>query len=176
MPYSQSSPNQLKSVEPEWAFQPRAMCHKTQKQTEWWKCALIAMCQYYKHHWKTVFNLINDIALINRAGTNSSNYKMILSVYRSKSHSFQNPKKTGFPGFLLSATRNPGFKILPRIGNTSGEPAARVNIWYGPHQKFRYQSWDTTTRQNKTPWQTGTQTVSQEKSHSLLGIEIVFFR
>jgi len=44
---------------------------------------------------------------------------MTLRFYRSKSHSFQNPKKTGFPGFLFSATRNPSFKILPRIGNTS---------------------------------------------------------
>jgi len=44
---------------------------------------------------------------------------MILSFYRSKSHSFQHPKKTGFPGFLFSATQNPGFKILPRVGNTN---------------------------------------------------------
>jgi len=34
---------------------------------------------------------------------------MILNFYRSKSHSFQNPKKTGFPGFLFSATRKPRF-------------------------------------------------------------------
>jgi len=32
------------------------------------------------------------------------------------------PEKNGFPGFLFSATRNPGFKILPRIGNTSLTP------------------------------------------------------
>jgi len=44
---------------------------------------------------------------------NSSNFTTILSFYRSKSHSFQNPKK---PGFRFSATRNPG---LPRIGNTT---------------------------------------------------------
>jgi len=56
---------------------------------------------------------------MNCAGTNSSNFTMILSFYRSKSHSFQDPKKTGFPWFLFSATRNPGFKILPRIGNTA---------------------------------------------------------
>ena len=43
---------------------------------------------------------------------------MILSFYRSKSHSFQNPIKTGFPGFLFLATRNPGLKILPQLGNT----------------------------------------------------------
>jgi len=44
---------------------------------------------------------------------------MILSFYRSKSHSFQKPKKTGIPGFVFSATRNARFKILPRIGDTS---------------------------------------------------------
>ena len=32
------------------------ICHKTQKQTEWWKCALIVMHQHYKHHLKTVLN------------------------------------------------------------------------------------------------------------------------
>jgi len=32
---------------------------------------------------------------------------------------FKTRKKTGFPGFLFSATRKPGFKILPRIGNTT---------------------------------------------------------
>ena len=49
---------------------------------------------------------------------NGGNFTMILCFYRSKSRSLQNPKKTGFPGFLFSAARNPGFKILPRIGNT----------------------------------------------------------
>jgi len=56
---------------------------------------------------------------------------MILSFYRSKSHSFQNPKKTGFSGFPFSATRNPGFKILPRIENTSTESALS-----NPHKNF----------------------------------------
>jgi len=32
---------------------------------------------------------------------------------------FKTRKKTGFSGFLFSAIRNPGFKILPRIRNTS---------------------------------------------------------
>jgi len=94
-------------------FSHRTICHKTQKQTEWWMCAFIVMRQYYKHHWKTVLNLINNSQ--NCAGTNSSNFTSILSFHRSKSHSFQNP---GFPGFLFSATRNPCIKILPRIGNT----------------------------------------------------------
>jgi len=81
------------------------------------KVCLIVMRQSYQHHWKAVLNLINN-SLINCAGTNSSNFTMILTFYRSKSHSFQNPKKTGFPGFFFSVTRNPGFKILLRIGNT----------------------------------------------------------
>ena len=28
-------------------FSHEIICHKTQKQTEWWKCALIVMRQYY---------------------------------------------------------------------------------------------------------------------------------
>jgi len=68
---------------------------------------------------KTVLNLINN-SQINCAGANSSNFTMTLSLYRSISHSFQNPKKRVFP-FFLSATRNPGFKILPRIWNTKGD-------------------------------------------------------
>jgi len=36
---------------------------------------------------------------------------MILSFYRSKSHSFQNP---GFPGFLFSATQCEEFAPLER--------------------------------------------------------------
>jgi len=89
-------------------FSHETIYHKTQKQTEWWKCALIVMRQYYKHHWKTVLNLINN-SLINCAGTNSSNFTMILNFYHSKLHSFQNPKNRFFrvsflcypkPGFL----------------------------------------------------------------------------
>jgi len=37
-------------------FSHGTIWHKTQKQTERWKCALIVMRQYYKHHWKTVLN------------------------------------------------------------------------------------------------------------------------
>jgi len=50
-------------------FSHWTICRKTQKQTEWWKCALIAMRQQYKHYWKTVLNLINKL-LMNCAGTN----------------------------------------------------------------------------------------------------------
>ena len=32
---------------------------------------------------------------------------------------FKTQKNPSFPGFVFSATRNPGFKILPRIGNTT---------------------------------------------------------
>ena len=76
-------------------FSHGTICHKTQKQIEWWKCALIVMRQYYKHQWQTVLNLINN-SLINCAGTNSNNFTMILSFNRSKSYSFQNRKKNGF--------------------------------------------------------------------------------
>jgi len=47
-------------------FNHGTICHKL-KHTEWWKCALIAMRQYYKHPWKTELNLINN-SLINCAG------------------------------------------------------------------------------------------------------------
>jgi len=63
------------------------------------------MRQYYKNHWKTVLNLINNSLIC--AGTNISNCTMILSFYRSKSHSISNP----------------GFKILPRIINTTSTTA-----------------------------------------------------
>jgi len=32
-----------------------------------------------------------------------------------------------------------------------GEPAASVNIGYGPHQNFRYSSYSTKSRQNEAP-------------------------
>jgi len=53
---------------------------------------------------------------------------MILRFYRSKPHSFQNPKKTDFPGFPFSTTRNRGFKILPRIGNTNYDADATMAV------------------------------------------------
>jgi len=46
---------------------------------------------------------------------------MILSFIAQNRIHFTTRKKTGFPGFLFSATRNPDFKTLPRIGNTSGQ-------------------------------------------------------
>ena len=76
-----------------------AICHKTQKQTEWWECALIVMRQYDKHHYKTMLNSINNL-LTNCAETSSGKFTMISSFYRSKSHSFQNLKKAGFPEFF----------------------------------------------------------------------------
>jgi len=108
-----------KSVEPERAFFSRgAICNKIQKQTEWWKCALIVIHQYYPHHWKTVPNLINN-SLTNCAVANCSNFTVIFSFIAQNRIHFKTRKKLGFPGFLLSATRNPSFKILPWIGNTS---------------------------------------------------------
>jgi len=40
---------------------------------------------------------------------------MILSFYRSKSHSFQNPKKTGFPGFFSQLPETRIFKFFPEL-------------------------------------------------------------
>ena len=90
------------------------ICHKTQKQTEWWKCALIVIGQYYKHHWKTVLNLFNN-SLTNCAGTNSNNFTMILSFFRSKSHSFQNSKKRDFPGFFSQLPETRVLKFNPEL-------------------------------------------------------------
>jgi len=108
-----------KSVEPERASSATGLfVTKLRNRLNDWKCALIVMSQYYKHQWQTVLYLINN-SLKNCAGTNSNDFTTILSFYCSKSHSFQNRKNPGFPGFFFSATRNPGFKILPRIGNTN---------------------------------------------------------
>ena len=87
------------------------ICHKSQKQTKWWTCVLNVMRQYYEHHWKTVANLINN-SLINCGGTNSGNFTMILSFIAQNRIHFKTRKK---PGFLFSATRNPGFKICPEL-------------------------------------------------------------
>jgi len=107
-----------KSVEPERASSATGLfVTKLRNRLNDWKCALIVMSQYYKHQWQTVLYLINN-SLINCAGTNSNDFTTILSFYCSESHSFQN-RKTVFLGLLFSATRNPGFKILPRIGNTN---------------------------------------------------------
>jgi len=91
---------------------------------------VIVIHQYCKYHWKTVLYLVNNSLIC--AGTNISNFTMILSFYRSKLHSISKPDKTGFPGFLFSATRNPSFKILPRIGNTTYSKAssAVVAVYY----------------------------------------------
>ena len=42
-----------------------------------------------------------------------------MGLFCAKSLSHQNLKNPSFPGVFLSGTQNPGFKILPRIGNTS---------------------------------------------------------
>ena len=33
-----------------------------------------------------------------------------------------------------------------------GGETARVNIWYEPHQNFRYPIYSVRSRQNKVPW------------------------
>jgi len=100
-------------VEAERAFSATGnICHKTQKQPEWWECAFIVMRQCYKHHSKTVHNLNS---LINCAGTNNSNFTMIPSSYRSKSHSFQNQKKGGFPGCFSQIPETRVLKFCPEL-------------------------------------------------------------
>jgi len=44
---------------------------------------------------------------------------MIFCLIAQNRIHFKTQKKTSFPGFLFSATRNPGFKILTRIGKTT---------------------------------------------------------
>ena len=61
-----SSPHQWNQRE---FFSHGTICHKTQKKTEWWECALIVMRQCYEHNLKT--NLINN-SLINCTLTNST--------------------------------------------------------------------------------------------------------
>jgi len=58
-------------------------------------------------------------SLINCAGTNSSKFTMIFSFIAQNCIRFKTRKNSGFPGFLFSATRNLGFKILPRVGNAN---------------------------------------------------------
>ena len=50
-----------------------------------------------------------------------------MGLYCAKSLFHQNRKNPSFPGVFLSGTRNPGFKILPRIGNTTPN-AAKVFV------------------------------------------------
>jgi len=47
---------------------------------------------------------------------------MILSFISQNRIHFKTRKNPRFPGFLFSATQNPGFKILSRIGNTNQRP------------------------------------------------------
>ena len=107
MPYLQSSINQRNQ---RGLFQPRGygICHKTQKQTEWWKFALVVMRRYCKHNWITVPNLINN-SLINCAGTNSRNITMILSFIAQNRIHFKTRKKNGFSQVSFVSYPNPGF-------------------------------------------------------------------
>ena len=53
-------------------------------------------------------------------GTNNSNFTMILSFYRPKSHSFQNPKKTFFPGFFSQLPETRVLKFCPELETPLG--------------------------------------------------------
>jgi len=66
------------------------------------------MPQYYKHHRKTVLNLINN-SLINCAGTNSTNFTMILSFIAQNRIRFKTLEKNGFSRVSFLSYAKPGF-------------------------------------------------------------------
>ena len=51
--------------------------------------------------------------------SNSRNFNITMGLFCAKSLFHQYPKTPSFPGVFHSGTRNPGFKILSRIGNTT---------------------------------------------------------
>jgi len=65
-----------------------------------------------------VLTLINNL-LIYYALTNSSNFTMILSFDRTKSHSFQNPKKPGFSHFFSQLHETQVLKFCPKLKTLS---------------------------------------------------------
>ena len=64
-----------------------------------------------------MLNLI-DNSLMKYALSSSSNFKLILSFYIAQIAFTSKPEKTRVFPFFFSPARNPGFEILPRIGNT----------------------------------------------------------
>ena len=66
---------------------------------EWWKCALIVMHQYYKHHWKTVLNLTHN-SQINCAGPTVVISKWYWGFITQKRIHFKTRKKRVVPGFF----------------------------------------------------------------------------
>jgi len=95
-------------------FSHGTICHKTQKHTEWWKCALIVMRQYYKHHRKTVLNIINN-SLINCTGTNSTNFTVISSFIAQNGIRFKTREKSVFSRVSFLSYPKPGFLIFAPI-------------------------------------------------------------
>jgi len=91
-----------KSVEPERDFSAMGLFVAKLRNTEWWKCVLIVMRQYYKHHWKAVLNLINN-SLLNCTGTNSSNFTMTLR------------KTWVFLGFFSQLPKTQVLKFCPKL-------------------------------------------------------------
>jgi len=65
-----------------------------------------------------VLDLINN-SLINCAWPTVVIPQWYWGFITQKRIHFKTWKNPGFPGFLFSENRNPGFKILPRIGNTN---------------------------------------------------------
>jgi len=99
-----------KSVEPEKVFQPWDYLSQN-SETDW-------IMKVLWFSWVSIVNIIEKLCLINNspincAGTNSSNFTMLLSFI-------------GFPGIFFSATRNASLNFLPRSGNTSFCYAVKV--------------------------------------------------
>ena len=112
------------------------------------------MRQYYEHHWKTVLNLINNSLIC--AETNNCNFQMILSFYRSNSHSISKPeKKRVFPGSFSQLPETWVLKFCPELETL---PASITCICSMP--------WHSDMRRLKL-WSLGTFYLTTEKSHPI---------
>ena len=58
---------------------------------------------------------LNTNSVINYPLNNSSNFKLILSFYHTKSHVFKTPKNLGFPKFFFSATCTWVSRFCPKL-------------------------------------------------------------
>ena len=110
-------------------FSLGTICQKTQKKTKSWKFPLIVMSRYCKRHWRTVLNLINNSLIIAQGTT------VVISqwywVFISQNRIHFKTQKNGFSRFFFSVTRNPGFLILPRNGNTTCDAWSRARFSQG---------------------------------------------
>ena len=60
--------------------------------------------------------------------SNSKNFSVTMGLFCAKSLFHQYSEIPSVPGVFLSGTRNPGFKILSRIGNTISKPTHSAAI------------------------------------------------